>query len=104
MSLTTSQNALHFGVKCSKLRRFLGRSPRPRWERLRRSPRPHSRQGLLAFRNRSFAPSALAITQTHMFKPIYAKNSNFSLPRVHPSAPIAPRFFHLKFVPLLEIP
>ena len=27
--LTTSQNALHFGMKCSKLRRFLGLRPRP---------------------------------------------------------------------------
>jgi|SRR6218665_2354262 len=89
----TSQNALHFGVKCSKLRWFLGRS-------LRHSPRPPSQHGLLAFGNRSFATSALAISQIHMFRPIYAKNSDFSLPRVHPLVPIAPRFFHLKFVPL----
>src|SRR6218665_4124585 len=31
MRLTTSQNALHFGIKCSKLRRLLGLRPRPRW-------------------------------------------------------------------------
>src|SRR5688572_32741961 len=35
--------------------------PRPRWGSLRRSPIPPSRYGLLAFGNRSFAPSALAI-------------------------------------------
>src|SRR6218665_4191035 len=29
--LKTSQNALNFGMKCSKLCRFLGRSPIPRW-------------------------------------------------------------------------
>jgi len=31
MILATSQNALHFVMKCSKLRRFLGLRPRPRW-------------------------------------------------------------------------
>ena len=42
MRLTTSQNALHFGMKCSKLRRFLGLRPIPRWGSLRRSLRPPS--------------------------------------------------------------
>ena len=41
-------------------RRFLGLRPRPRWGSLRRSLRPPSREGLLAFGNRSFAPSALS--------------------------------------------
>ena len=40
-----------FGIKCSKLRRLLGR-PRPRWGSLRRSPVP-----LVV---RSFLPSAIA--------------------------------------------
>src|SRR6218665_1896015 len=44
MRLTTSQNALHFGMKCSKLCRLLGLCPRPRWGSLRPSPRPPSRQ------------------------------------------------------------
>src|SRR6218665_4138480 len=64
MTLTTSQNALHFGMKCSKSLRFLGLRPRPRWGSLRRSPRPPCRNGLLAFGNRSFAPSALALSPT----------------------------------------
>src|SRR6218665_1574644 len=53
-----------FGMKCSKSRRFLGLRPSPRWGSSRRSPRPPSREGLLAFGNRSFAPVALAITPT----------------------------------------
>jgi len=52
-------------MKCSKLRRLLGLRPRPRWGSLRRSPIPPSRYGLLAFGNRSFAPSALAISPPH---------------------------------------
>src|SRR6218665_3859906 len=63
MRITGSKNALHFRFKCSKLHRFLGLRPRPRWGSLRRSPRPPSREGLLAFGNRSFAPSALALSQ-----------------------------------------
>src|SRR6218665_3912758 len=51
-----------FGMKCSKSRRLLGLRPRPRWGTLRRSLRPPSREGLLAFGNRSFAPSALALS------------------------------------------
>src|SRR6218665_4195257 len=47
-------------MKSSKSRRFLGLRPRPRWGSLRRSLRPPSREGLLAFGNRSFAPSALS--------------------------------------------
>jgi len=34
---------------------------------LQRSPRSPSHEGLHAFGNRSFAPSALAICPTHMF-------------------------------------
>src|SRR6218665_2707741 len=41
--------------------RFLGLFPRPCWGTLRRSPRPPSHKGLLAFGNRRFAPLALAI-------------------------------------------
>src|SRR6218665_3334241 len=63
MRLTRYQNVLHFRVKCSKSRRLLGLRPRPRWGSLRRSPRPPSRERLLAFGNRSFAPSALALTK-----------------------------------------
>src|SRR6218665_1190803 len=59
MRLTRSKNVLHFGIKCSKSLRF---RPRPRWGNLRRSHRPPSREGLLAFGNRSFAPSALALS------------------------------------------
>src|SRR6218665_4189947 len=58
-------------MKCSKSRRFLGRSPRPRRGSLRRSPRPPSRKGLLAFGNRRFPPSALAISPTPMCSLVY---------------------------------
>src|SRR6218665_3180144 len=50
---------MNFGMKSSKLHRFLGLRPRLRWGSLQRSPRPPSCEGLLAFGNRSFAPSAL---------------------------------------------
>src|SRR6218665_800523 len=56
---------------CSKSRRFLGLRPRPRWRSLRRSLRPPSRNGLLAFGNRSFAPSALAISPTRTYSLVY---------------------------------
>src|SRR6218665_1698424 len=36
----TSQNALHFGVKCSKLRWFLGLRPRLRWGAYNAPPGP----------------------------------------------------------------
>src|SRR6218665_3838923 len=62
MRFTRAQNVLRFGMKCSKSPRFLGLRPRPCWGSLRRSPRPPSRQGLLAFGNYSFAPSALALS------------------------------------------
>jgi len=35
--LTGSQNVLHFGLKCSETRPFLGLRPRPHWGSLRRS-------------------------------------------------------------------
>src|SRR6218665_417546 len=41
--LTTSENALHFGMKCSKLRRFLGLCPRPPCRGVRPPPTPPSR-------------------------------------------------------------
>ena len=58
MRLTGSQNVLHFGVKCSNSRRFLGLRPRPRWGAYD-ALRPPSPEGLLAFGNSSFAPSVL---------------------------------------------
>src|SRR6218665_214838 len=42
-----------------KITSVSGAPPRTPLGSLRRSPRPHSREGLLAFGNRSFAPSAL---------------------------------------------
>src|SRR6218665_1701324 len=55
MRLTTSQNALHFGIKCSKLRRFLGLRPRPRWGAYDTPP------DLLV--GRGFLPSAIAASR-----------------------------------------
>jgi len=53
-------------MKFSKLFWFLGLHPRLHWGSLWCSQTP-SREGLLAFSNRSFAPSALAICPTRMF-------------------------------------
>src|SRR6218665_696104 len=63
MRLTYAKIYSIFGIKCKKWRRLRWLRPRPRWRSLRRSPRPPSREGLLAFGNRSFAPSALALSQ-----------------------------------------
>src|SRR6218665_1995311 len=55
MRLTTSQNSLHFGVKCRKLRRFLGPRPRPRWGAYNALP------DLLV--SRGFLPSAIVASR-----------------------------------------
>src|SRR6218665_831184 len=55
MRLTTSQNALNFGMKCSKLCRFLGLRPRPRWEAYGAPPDP--------LVGRGFLPSAIAASR-----------------------------------------
>jgi len=55
MRLRTSQNALYFGMKCSKLRRLLGLRPRPHSESVRRSPDP--------LVGRDFLPSAIAASR-----------------------------------------
>src|SRR6218665_1103276 len=103
MRLKTSQNALHFGMKCSKLRRLLGLRPRPRWGNLRRSPRPPS--GLV---DRGFLPSAIAasrLSACNFSESHVSKNSKISAcPESTPPVPTAHRFFHLQYVPLLEIP
>src|SRR6218665_324011 len=66
MRLTRSQNVFHFRVKCTpflhkmfKIASASGAPPQTPLGSLRRSPR---REGLLAFGNRSFAPSALALS------------------------------------------
>src|SRR6218665_3853537 len=92
--LTTSENALHFGMKCSKLRRFLGIRPRPRWRSLRRSPDP--------LVNRGFFPSAIAASRLRRLQfprliCLYAKNSNIFCPESAPSTPTVPPFFHLQY-------
>src|SRR6218665_3267808 len=79
MRLTTSQNALHFGMKCSKSRRFLGLRLRPRWGAYNAPPNPLVVRGFLPS---CFAPTALAICPSHIF--ICEKLTNFALPRVHP--------------------
>src|SRR6218665_36704 len=58
--LTGSQNVLNFGMKSSKSRRFLELRPRPLLGDLTTLHQTPSREGLLAFGNRSFAPSALS--------------------------------------------
>ena len=67
---------------------------------LRRSPRPPSQHGLLAFGNRSCLqfPKFTCLG-------LYMRKTQISpCPESTPLAPIAPRYFNLKFVPLLEIP
>jgi len=53
-------------MKCSKSLRFLGLCPRSRCGSVRRSLWLPSREELHAFNNRSFTPSALAISPTRM--------------------------------------
>src|SRR6218665_2693325 len=89
--LTTSENALHFGMKCLKLRRFLGLRPIPHWMSLRRSLRP--------LVGRGFLPSAIAASRLQRLQfpriiCLYAKNSNISCPEsAPPPTPTAPPFF-----------
>jgi len=57
-----------------KIASVSGAPPGPRWGSLRRSPRPPSRNGLLAFGTRSFASSALALSQTRTYSLVYLRN------------------------------
>jgi len=57
VGLTGSQNVLNFGMKSAKSRRFLPQTPLGELTTLSQTP---SREGLLAFGNRSFTPSALS--------------------------------------------
>src|SRR6218665_1292231 len=92
MRLTASQNALHFGMKCSKLRRILGLRPIPSWGSLRRSSDP--------LVGRSFLPLAIAASRLRRLQfpqqfptCLYAKNSKISpCPESTFLAPTAPRF------------
>ena len=72
VKIKTSQNAFHFGMKCSKLRRFLGRSPRP----------PIVVRGFLIS---AIAASCLWRLQFPRLTCVYPKKiKHFQLPRVHP--------------------
>src|SRR6218665_2325391 len=75
MRLTGSKNVLHFRLKCSKLRRFLGLRPRPRWGSLQRSSTPLVVRG--------FLPSAIAVSRLRLLIPISPPNKN--------TAPLAPQ-------------
>src|SRR6218665_1132935 len=55
MRLTRAKNVLHFGIKCSKLRPFLGLRPRPRWGAYHGPPDPLVVRG--------FLPSAIAASR-----------------------------------------
>src|SRR6218665_3575103 len=91
MRLTTSQNTLHFGMKCSKSRQFLGLRPRPRWGAYDAPTDPLVVRG--------FLPSAIAASgiwplQFPRLTCLYAKNSKiFPSQESTPSAPTAPQFF-----------
>src|SRR6218665_4120465 len=103
MRLTTSQNALHFGMKCSKLCRFLGLRPRPRWGAYDAPPYP--------LVGRGFLPSEIAHSRLRrlQFPPLaclYAKTEipeSQSLKRWPPWRLQHLDFCHLQYVPLLEI-
>src|SRR6218665_663477 len=76
MRLTTSQNALHFGMKCSKLRRFLGPRPRPPWGAYDAPPTPQSggdsclqQSQLRAFSAYNFPDSHVYMRNTLKFRP-----------------------------------
>src|SRR6218665_3275453 len=88
MRLTISQNALHFGMKYSKLPRFLGLRPPP--------PCCLRQSQLCAFGACNF-PDRLPY--------LYAKNSYISAcPESTPRHLQHLDFFHLQYVPLLKIP
>ena len=86
MRLTTSQNALHFGMKCSKYRRFLGLRPRPAEELTTLSPDP-----LVC---RCFLPSAITAShlrrlqfpQLHVYRPM--RKLKFPNPRASRGGPL----------------
>src|SRR6218665_72595 len=74
-SHTRSQNVPNFGTTCLKPLRFMGFNPDPA-EELTTLPRPHNREELLAFGNRSLSPfDLLARSDRH---PIFYLK--FSLP------------------------
>src|SRR6218665_569887 len=93
MRLTTSQNALHFGMKCSKLRRFLGLRPRPTGELTTLPPDP--------LVGRCFLPSAIKASRLRRLQfpqlHVYMRKLKFPNPRASrggpPLALTAPRFF-----------
>ena len=68
----TSQNVLHFGIKFSKSRRFLGLRPRPHWGSLRRSPDPLIVRGFLP----------LAIAASRLRRLHFPQFSRFLSPQV----------------------
>src|SRR6218665_2296913 len=70
---------------------YWGSAPGPDVRRLRRSPISYSRKGHLVISNRSFALSALAFSQTHMF--VCEKLKMFPSPESTTSAPTVPPFF-----------
>src|SRR6218665_4044212 len=100
MRLTTSQNALHFGIKCSKLCRFLGLRPRPRWGADDAPPDPLA--------DRGFLPLAIAASRLRrlQFPPLACLYAKTEIPEAQSSPPPWRlqhlNFFHIQYVPVLE--
>src|SRR6218665_1765427 len=74
-----------------KIASVSGAPPKTPLGSLRRSPRPPSRKGLLAFGNRSFAPSALAISPTWTYSLVYISTSRPLFRKLHRRLPPQPR-------------
>src|SRR6218665_1948643 len=71
-----------------KIASVSGAPPQTPWGSLRRSPRPPSREGLLAFGNHNFAPSALnpsLAPQTKIPAPLAPQTQNPRTATVHES-------------------
>jgi len=84
MRLTTSQNALHFGMKCSKLRRFLGLRPRPAGGAYDAPSDP--------LVGRCFLPSAITASRLRRLQfpqlHVYMRKLKFPNPRASRGAPL----------------
>ena len=76
--LTGSRNVLHFSLKCSQSRRFLGLSPRSRFRSLRRSPDSLVVRGVL--------PSAIAVSSLRRLRYVPLA------PQTKIPAPLAPKY------------
>src|SRR6218665_3612668 len=78
MRLTRLKKPTPFWHEMFKIASVSGAEPQTPLGELTTLPRPPSRNGLLAFGNRSFAPSALALSPTRTYSLVYLRNFRLS--------------------------